>query len=263
MIAAAIFLSINVAFLVAAVRRIRSSRFAAERRAGMRFDVTVSAKVGGIDGHTADISLTGARLLVSGDTAGVLRDSRFRPVPPPPSLTDLTRDVRGAWCLARECAARALEGDEADLARATLEIWSFTKAPNTGSSEFEVHAALVYELAGWAFKLRHDMQSVIVNVHLASYDSATGAAHVPCVLAVRFGRNLYEEQRHDRTRPRVAIRQMVEHRSSILSLGRVASVQREPNQTRQAHRLALKFDTGMVRPPSRQRSQSTRRSRRR
>ncbi len=60
--AAACWLALNLVFLVAATRRIRSPRHASERRAAFRFNVAAAAEV---DGHAValrDVSLTGVRV---------------------------------------------------------------------------------------------------------------------------------------------------------------------------------------------------------
>lgn len=61
-IGAAFFMAVNLALVLAAIGRIRSSRFSGNRRAGVRLPTSVS---GVVDGHPADIldlSVTGARV---------------------------------------------------------------------------------------------------------------------------------------------------------------------------------------------------------
>lgn len=63
-IGAALFMSVNLALLLSAIGRIRSGRFAGNRRAGTRMAVRIPATVDGRAGELADLSLTGARTLV-------------------------------------------------------------------------------------------------------------------------------------------------------------------------------------------------------
>jgi cellulose synthase (UDP-forming) len=63
-IGAAFFMSVNLALLLAAIGRIRSSQFAGNRRAGTRLPIRVPASIDGIAGHLEDLSLTGARVVV-------------------------------------------------------------------------------------------------------------------------------------------------------------------------------------------------------
>lgn len=60
------FMAINLALLLAAIGRIRSSRFAGNRRAGTRLPVRVLARLGGLDGEILDLSVSGARIRLPG-----------------------------------------------------------------------------------------------------------------------------------------------------------------------------------------------------
>jgi cellulose synthase (UDP-forming) len=63
-IGAAGFMAVNLAILLSAIRRIRSSRFAGNRRAGTRLPVHVPARLGGLHGELLDLSVSGARIRV-------------------------------------------------------------------------------------------------------------------------------------------------------------------------------------------------------
>ena len=63
-IGAAFFMSVNLALLLAAIGRIRSSQFAGNRRAGTRLPLHVPARVDGRAARLEDLSLTGARLVI-------------------------------------------------------------------------------------------------------------------------------------------------------------------------------------------------------
>jgi cellulose synthase (UDP-forming) len=73
---AACWLAVNAVLLVAAVNRTRSARFAAERRAAVRFDVSGEAQLDGMPARLVDISLTGASLLAP--AAAVVLGQRVR-----------------------------------------------------------------------------------------------------------------------------------------------------------------------------------------
>jgi cellulose synthase (UDP-forming) len=63
-IGAAGFMGVNLALVLAAVGRIRSSRFAGNRRAGTRLPVQVPIRLAGQAGELLDLSVTGARVRV-------------------------------------------------------------------------------------------------------------------------------------------------------------------------------------------------------
>ncbi len=62
----ALWLGLNSALLVSAVRRIRSPRFAAERRASVRFKTRLAGTVDGMPCAVDDLSVTGARVVLVG-----------------------------------------------------------------------------------------------------------------------------------------------------------------------------------------------------
>ena len=66
------WLSVNVVLLVRAVQRIRSMRFAAERRAAFRFETAFDGRLGGLPCHVTDVSLTGARVEMPGLVSGMV-----------------------------------------------------------------------------------------------------------------------------------------------------------------------------------------------
>lgn len=61
------FLVMNLALLGAALSRASAARFAGERRASVRFDTTLLARLGGVPVIMEDVSLGGARLRVPAD----------------------------------------------------------------------------------------------------------------------------------------------------------------------------------------------------
>jgi cellulose synthase (UDP-forming) len=62
----AVWLGLNSALLLSAVRRIRSPRFAAERRASVRFKTRLEGTVDGMPCAVEDLSVTGARVVLAG-----------------------------------------------------------------------------------------------------------------------------------------------------------------------------------------------------
>jgi cellulose synthase (UDP-forming) len=60
--AAAGWLAFNLALVTAAIARIRAVRYGAERRASVRFPVTLPARLDGVPCTATDLSLTGARI---------------------------------------------------------------------------------------------------------------------------------------------------------------------------------------------------------
>jgi cellulose synthase (UDP-forming) len=61
---AAFWLVFNAVFVVKAILRVRSPRFATERRAGVRFDTELDGVLGGVPCRVLDLSLNGARVSV-------------------------------------------------------------------------------------------------------------------------------------------------------------------------------------------------------
>jgi len=57
------WLIVNVLLVVAAIRRVRSQRFAAERRASFRFATVLTGRLDGAPVRILDVSLTGARIV--------------------------------------------------------------------------------------------------------------------------------------------------------------------------------------------------------
>ena len=75
-IGAAFFIAADLALVLAAIGRIRSSRFSANRRASTRLPVEVVGKLLGLSCEIRDLSVTGARVLIKAspaDDAGPLR----------------------------------------------------------------------------------------------------------------------------------------------------------------------------------------------
>jgi hypothetical protein len=63
-------MAVNLALLLAAIGRIRSSRFSGNRRAGTRLPVHVPVRLAGQRGELLDVSVTGARIRVPASVDG-------------------------------------------------------------------------------------------------------------------------------------------------------------------------------------------------
>jgi len=90
--AAAGWLVFNLALVAAAIGRIRAIRYGAERRASVRFPVSLPARLDGVPGTARDVSLTGARVVTAS------------PLPADPST--LVLEAPGA-AVAFRCAVRS------------------------------------------------------------------------------------------------------------------------------------------------------------
>lgn len=101
---------VNVVLVWLAIRRIRSSQYAAERRASVRFETDIPGRLDGIEAWVRDLSLTGARVEVPDASAvgpiGVLVVDAARNAP-----IELDGTVRESWI---DGAGRVMVGFEFD-----------------------------------------------------------------------------------------------------------------------------------------------------
>jgi cellulose synthase (UDP-forming) len=126
---AAVFMAMNLGFLLAAIGRIRSSRYAGNRRASVRLPVSLPAMLDGRPVRLRDISLTGARATAAGDAV---------PAPSPtPSPATLDFDLHGMLFRFRtqprrhafredgevELGLEFAPGQEAEVARLAVAIF--------------------------------------------------------------------------------------------------------------------------------------------
>ena len=113
-IGAAVFMAMNLGFLLAAIGRIRSSRFAGNRRASVRLPVSLGALLDGRAVELLDLSLTGARVQapaadLPGESAPTARGS------------DLRFDLHGGHFDVRVAPRRRIESEDG-LAQLGLEF---------------------------------------------------------------------------------------------------------------------------------------------
>lgn len=94
--AAAAWMLVNVALVWLAIRRIRASRFASERRSSVRFETDLPARVDGIEAWVRDLSLTGARLELPALDA-IAPGTRLQVETRDAGVLELAGSVRSGW----------------------------------------------------------------------------------------------------------------------------------------------------------------------
>lgn len=128
-IGAALFLSIDLALLLAAIGRIRSSRFAGNRRASTRLPLHGTARLDGQPARLMDLSITGARIVVADDD--LLTDSpRFTldVVGHRIELDALVRRRGAAVRGERELGLEFAPGQETEIARLAVAVFHGVEA---------------------------------------------------------------------------------------------------------------------------------------
>jgi cellulose synthase (UDP-forming) len=132
-IGAAGFMAVNLALLLAAIGRIRSSRFAGNRRASTRLSVRGPAWLDGRPGELTDLSLTGARVALL-DAAAITSDEprlTFQVAGRQFTLaTHLRRHVVRADGT-QEAGVEFGSGQEAELARLAVAVFHEAEAAGT------------------------------------------------------------------------------------------------------------------------------------
>ncbi len=131
---AAVWLAVNGLLVVLAIRRIRAPRFAAERRASVRFEVAVPGRVGPTTIEISDISLTGARVVSPCDLGGP--DVELGLTVAGQDLTfdaevRTSREVAGVGWV---CGLQFLPGQYPELARLALAIFTAGRNPEPAAS---------------------------------------------------------------------------------------------------------------------------------
>jgi len=104
-IGAALFMALNLGLLIAAIGRIRSARFAGNRRASVRLPVSLPATLDGGPVELIDLSLTGAR--VAAPAAALPRADA-----PEGSASELGFDLHGGRFDMRVAPRRRIERDD-------------------------------------------------------------------------------------------------------------------------------------------------------
>ena len=126
------WLVVNVLLLLGAIRRIRSARYAAERRASYRFETVLSGRLDGAPARILDVSLTGARVAVE-DVSGA--SVHFLVVELESGPTVLEADVRSTRSAETGGTIVGLEfrpGQHAARARLALGLFNVDVVPDVG-----------------------------------------------------------------------------------------------------------------------------------
>ena len=133
---AAFWLLVNAGFVLVAIGRVRSERFAGERRASVRFDVDMPGFLDGLPGQLHDISLTGARLSLAAGLVGAVDGasllSRRLTIPLGEASLDLLAVVRSMRPAAEETMMAGLEfspGQDDVRARLALALFNAQLVP--------------------------------------------------------------------------------------------------------------------------------------
>jgi cellulose synthase (UDP-forming) len=118
----------NVALVWLAIRRVRSPRFAAERRSSVRFSTEMPARLDGLEATVRDLSLTGARIEVP-VKAAIAEHARLTVEVPGAVPLEFTGSSRSSWMDARGTMMVGFEFDPGQSeARAHLALALFVAA---------------------------------------------------------------------------------------------------------------------------------------
>jgi cellulose synthase/poly-beta-1,6-N-acetylglucosamine synthase-like glycosyltransferase len=98
-IGAGFFAAMNLGLLIAAISRIRASRFAGERRASVRFDTRLPATLSGRKAIALDLSLTGTQVVLTGRPKRIAARPTLR--------LDVERETIALACIARRVLPQA------------------------------------------------------------------------------------------------------------------------------------------------------------
>ena len=123
--AAFAWMLVNVTLVWLAIRRVRSPRYAAERRSSVRFATELVARLDGVDATVRDVSLTGARIEMPMETEPS-EHARLTVEVPGGVPLDFTGTTRSHWKDARGRTMVGFEFDEGqNPARARLALALF------------------------------------------------------------------------------------------------------------------------------------------
>ncbi len=118
---------VNVALVWLAIRRVRASRYAAERRSSVRFSTDLTGRLDGMEIRIRDLSLTGARVTTAGPVS-VGPNSRLVVDLPRDELVEIEASVRSTWTDASGTSYAGIEFDDgqflaqAEVARALFGL---------------------------------------------------------------------------------------------------------------------------------------------
>jgi cellulose synthase/poly-beta-1,6-N-acetylglucosamine synthase-like glycosyltransferase len=145
------WMTVNVALVWLAIRRVRSARYAGERRSSVRFTTELFGRLDGVEGRIVDLSLTGARVeLPAGASIAPL--SRLLVELPDGDPVELEAEVRSMWPAAPGRTYAGLEftaGQILPRARLALALFGARARTGRGASDPQpVPAAAGDALAG-------------------------------------------------------------------------------------------------------------------
>ncbi len=132
----------NVALVALAIDRIRSLRYAPERRASVRFEVAMDLTVGELAAESHDISTTGARVMIGSEIpVGHEVDLRLSTGSTPVTLTAVVRSVRRSPEGGLLHGLEFLPGQHSARARLALALFSTRRAPRVDRDPTQVPLA--------------------------------------------------------------------------------------------------------------------------
>ncbi|MEO5883908.1 MAG: glycosyltransferase [Candidatus Limnocylindrales bacterium] len=146
--AAVAWMVFNVTLVWLAIRRIRSSRFAAERRSSVRFETDLPGRLDGIEGWIRDLSLTGARVELP--MAAMVASTGRLVVETRAGMLALDGTIRARWT---DTDGRSMAGFEFDdgqydvRAQLALALFGATAAASATAAQVSVVPVLVRSAA--------------------------------------------------------------------------------------------------------------------
>jgi len=149
-VGAAIFMAVNLGFLLAAIGRIRSSRFAGNRRSSTRLPIRVPASLDGRPCRIEDLSVTDARVTIdAGRSPPASAASNTLSLATDGGVIDLACDVRRRIHIAAgrvELGLSFAPDQEPVIARLTVAVFHPAVLPASGDAPDSDHT-LVWRAA--------------------------------------------------------------------------------------------------------------------
>lgn len=144
-VGAAFFLAVDLGLLLSAIGRIRSSRFAGNRRAGTRLPVRMPAQLDGAGCLVIDLSVTGARVLTSEPVPETLVTTRLELLlgDEPIGLACVVRRRTGAVDGTSELGLAYESGQEAGIARLAVALFH-PVVPPSSANRLLIDASLLW-----------------------------------------------------------------------------------------------------------------------
>jgi len=147
--AAVVWMIVNVGLVWLAIRRIRASRFSAERRASVRFETDLPGRLDGLAAWVRDLSLTGARVEV-GDARAVAEVGSLVVETRSGETLELTGSVKARWTDGQGRAMVGFEFDDGQFdarSRLALELFGVNERRRASAVESAVADVPMLDLA--------------------------------------------------------------------------------------------------------------------